>query len=189
MPDIATFAKALCAGEKLGAIVGSQDVMAVLDPRRGRDHPGIFQSGTTNDGTDALAAAMGSLQVYKKIAEDDGFNQLAQRTTKMVKNMLECFSAHGVPCHINQLGPMLQLFFTDPAQPNFGAYSRVDTRPVSLFTLALLAEGVLFGLPGSTHVYISFCHTDQDFERIIQGTDNVLRRHDFASLVAAANEK
>jgi glutamate-1-semialdehyde 2,1-aminomutase len=185
-PDLATFAKALCVGEKLGAIAGRKEIMDVLDPRRGRGQPGIFQSGTTNDGTNALAATLAALEEYVKIDARDGFTQLANLTKKLADGMRELFSTYRVPCHINQLGPMLQMFLAQKDDPSFESYSGIDGRPLYLFTLALLSENVLFALPGSTHVYISFCHSDEDIEVILQGTENVLEQYDFNCLVKNA---
>ncbi len=186
MPDLSTFAKALCAGEKLGAIVGSREIMDVLDPRRGREQPGIFQSGTTNDGTDALAATLAALDEYVRIDAEGGFARLTDLTAKLVAGMGEIFHAYDVPCHINQLGPMLQLFLSAQDDPSFASYRGMDGRPLFLFTLALLSEGVLFALPGSAHVYISFCHSEDDIEKILQSTKNVLDRYDFSCLVRNA---
>ena len=182
-PDIATFAKALCAGEKLGAIVGSKEVMDVLDPRRGRGQPGIFQSGTTNDGTDALAATLAAVDEYVRIDAEGGFTQLTELTEKLVQGMSDIFRSYNVPCHINQLGPMLQMFLCNQDDPGFKSFSSADARPLYLFTMALLSEGVLFALPGSTHVYISFCHTEEDVETILDGARKVLERYDFSCLV------
>ena len=185
-PDLSTFAKALCAGEKLGAVVGRKEFMDVLDPQRGRGKPRVFQSGTTNDATNALAATLGSLDEFVRIESDDGFTKLANRTRDLATGISDIFKSHGIPHHINHLGSMLQLFLAQKTTPSFAAYSGIDGRPLYLFTLALLAEGVLFALPGSTHVYLSFCHSDEDMESILRGTRNVLERHDFRSLIMGA---
>ena len=187
-PDLSTFAKALCAGEKLGAIVGRKEVMDVLDPRRGRKQSAIFQSGTTNDGTDALAATLAALDQYIGINNEDGFNRVTNLTKDLVTGLRKIFYAHDVPCHINQLGPMLQLFLTDQGRLNFETSSKIDLQPLYLFTLALLSEGVLFALPGSTHVYISFCHSEDDVRKILQSTKNILNRYDFSFLVNNARK-
>ncbi|MFT5113833.1 MAG: glutamate-1-semialdehyde 2,1-aminomutase [Parasphingorhabdus sp.] len=187
-PDLATFAKALCAGEKLGAIVGRKEIMDVLDPRRGRGEPGIFQSGTTNDGTDALAATLAALDEYVKIDSENGFTRLTELTEKLTQGLSDLFNSYNVPCHINQLGPMLQMYLAQQDEPSFESYGSVDGRPLYLFTLALLSEGVLFSLPGSTHVYISFCHSDEDIKEILQATKNVLEKYDFSCLVNNARK-
>ena len=187
-PDLSTFAKALCAGEKLGAIVGRKDVMDVLDPRRRRGQAAIFQSGTTNDGTDALAATIAALDEYVRINNENGFNQLTILTKELVNGLRELFKSYNVPCQINQLGPMLQLFLTDQDNLDFEISSNIDARPLYLFTLALLSEGVLFSLPGSSHVYISFCHNKDDVRKILQSTKNVLNRYDFSVLVNNARK-
>ena len=188
-PDLATFGKALSAGEKVGAVVGREEVMAVLDPRRDRDLPGIFQSGTSNDGTSALAAAIGAMDQYKVLAKVGGYDRLAALAARLADGLRDIFASHNMPRHINQLGPMIQMFLTDVENPSFENFSQVNMQPLAMFTMALLAEGVLFALPGSTHVYLSFAHTDEDIDAILRSADKVLGRYDFACLVEAGKSR
>ena len=181
-PDITTFAKALAAGEKLGAIAGRADVMSVLDPRQNGDAPRAFQSGTTNDGTTALAAARAAVQVYQDLWQDGSYDMLFELSEFLASGLREIFRRKNVPCHVNQLGPMLQMFLTQ-REPSFANYAKVSTEPLRLFSMAMLAEGILFALPGSTHVYLSFRHNRKSIEDILAGAERVLERYDFANLV------
>ena len=184
-PDLSTFAKALGAGEKLAAVVGSAAVMGCLDPAA----PGgvtVFQSGTGNDGTSALAAGLAAIRQYRELDASGGYARLHGLGQRLADGLRTAFAARRVPCHVNQLGPMLQLFLTD-TRPEFAAYSGLDTGPVALFYLALINEGVLLSLPTSNHIYLSFAHTQQDIDEIVAKAGVVLDRWDFRSLVAASH--
>jgi len=181
-PDLATFAKALGAGEKLAAVVGSEEVMRCLDPRA----PGgatVFQSGTGNDGTVALAAALAAVTEYRRLDGQGGYAQLDALAARLATGLRAAFARRSVPCHVNQLGPMLQIFMSG-AKPGFVAFSSLDTGPVALFYLALINEGVLLSLPTSNHIYLSFAHTAADIDEIVAKAGVVLDRYDFGALVA-----
>lgn len=184
-PDIATFAKALGAGEKLAAVAGREDVMRVLDPERPAGTPFAFQSGTGNDGTAALAAGVAAIAMYEELGHSGGYERLGALAQRLAEGLRKAFATRGVPFHANQHGPMLQLFLSDAA-PCFEAFAGLPAEPLQLFYLALINEGVLLSLPTSNHIYLSFAHTDEDISTVLDATARVLDRNDFAGLVRAA---
>jgi glutamate-1-semialdehyde 2,1-aminomutase len=184
-PDLATYAKALGAGEKVAAVVGSEALMRPLDPDRPSGVPGVFQSGTANDGTAGLAAAAAAVARYEELQASGEYGRLHARGARLADGLRAAFRAAGVPHHVNQLGPMLQLFLTN-REPGFESFGDVPAWPLMLLYLALINEGVLLSLPTSNHVYLSFAHSDEDIDGAVAAADRVLRRYDFAGLVAAA---
>jgi glutamate-1-semialdehyde 2,1-aminomutase len=184
-PDIATYAKALGAGEKLAAVAGREAVMRVLDPERPAGTPFAFQSGTGNDGTAALAAGVAAIALYEELGRSGGYERLDGLAQRLAQGLRTAFAARGVPFHANQHGPMLQLFLSD-ATPGFEAFAGLPAEPLQLFYLALINEGVLLSLPTSNHIYLSFAHTAQDIATVLGATARVLDRHDFAQLVREA---
>jgi len=184
-PDVATYAKALGAGEKLAAVVGRADILAGLDPDRPASTQAVFQSGTGNDGTAPLAAGLAAVTAYRELQAAGEYDALFNRSARLADGLRVLFKEYGVPAHVNQLGPMLQLFLTDkPA--TFEACSAVPTWPVTLFYTALIGEGILLSLPTSNHIYLSFAHKDADVDAVLAAARSVLSRYDFATLVHAA---
>jgi glutamate-1-semialdehyde 2,1-aminomutase len=184
-PDLTTLAKALGAGEKLAAVVGREDIMSGVDPGRLAGKPLVFQSGTGNDGTIALAAARAAVTTYRELDGAGTYSILYSRAEKLAKGIQQAFRVHSVPCHVNQLGPMLQLFLSD-AEPGFETFSRLPGGPLQLFYLALINEGILLSLPTSNHIYLSFAHSEGDIDRIIGAVSVVLDTYDFGALVRSA---
>lgn len=187
VPDLATYAKALGAGEKLAAVAGREDLMQALDPDRPSTSAAVFQSGTGNDGTYALAAGLAAVRCYRDLDAGGGYQALIARAKRLAHGMSVAFNGRGVPCHVNQLGPMLQLFLSD-ANPGFEAFSRVPSGPLALFYLAMINEGILLSLPTSNHVYLSFVHSDEDVAQILEKVATVLDRYDFRAVIRAADE-
>ena len=179
-PDLTTLGKALAAGGKLAAVAGKEDIMRVVDPMAPADFPKVFQSGTGNDGTAALAAAVGAITTYQQMHEKGRYQDLFRLSEKLAHGISQAFSSRGLACHVNQLGPMLQLFLSSES-PSFERYADLDMELLSLFFLALINEGVLLTLPTSNHIYLSFSHTDADIEFIIEKSNLVLDKYDFSS--------
>ncbi|MBS0398413.1 MAG: aminotransferase class III-fold pyridoxal phosphate-dependent enzyme [Proteobacteria bacterium] len=185
-PDLATFAKALGAGEKLAAIAGRKQIFAGVDPGRSSGIRPVFQSGTGNDGASALAAGVAAVSTYRELAAQGRYELLFKHSCALAEGLRKAFAKAGIPAHVNQLGPMLQLFLTDRT-PGFEAFATIPMEPLELFYLALITEGVLLSLPRSNHIYLSFAHGERDVRDILGAVDAVLGRYDFALLVRAAS--
>lgn len=186
VPDLATFGKALGAGEKLAAVTGFDAILRSVDPDRPPGTPVVFQSGTGNDGTFALAAGLAALRTYESLDADGQYGALNRLAERLAAGLREAFRAHAVPAHVNQLGSMLQLFFSD-ASPSFERFSGLSPAPAALFYLALINEGFLLSLPTSNHIYLSFAHTEADIDRALNASRRVLARYDFSAVVRAAS--
>lgn len=180
-PDLVTLGKAIAAGEKLAAVAGRKEIMQVVDPLAAEGTPRVFQSGTANDGTAAIAASIGAINAYRDLDANNQYKRLFEIGERLAGGILQAFRTRDIPCHVNQLGPMLQIFLS-AEDPTFENYIGLDPQVLSLFFLALINEGVILTLPTSGHIYLSFAHTADDIEEIIQKVNLVLDKYDFSSL-------
>ena len=180
-PDLTTLGKAIAAGEKLAAVAGREEIMRVVDPLAPADTPRVFQSGTANDGTAAISAAIGALNAYRDLNADNQYRHLFEISDRLAQGIRQAFQTRNIPCHVNQLGPMLQIFLS-AEKPTFENFINLDTEVLSLFFLALINEGVILTLPTSGHTYLSFAHTREDIDEIIRKVNLVLDKYDFSSL-------
>lgn len=178
-PDLATFGKALGAGERVAAVAGRADIMSVVDPAGGDPGRRAFQSGTGNDTTRGLAAAAAALDAYRLHGEAGGYERLNASGSNLAAGLMASFAKVGIPCHVNQLASMMQLFLSSQ-KPGFIPFSALDQTVLDLYYLALLTRGVMLSLPTSNHVYLSFAHADADFARILAASDDVLSSYPFA---------
>jgi len=181
-PDMATFAKALAVGEKLSAVVGKSEIMKVVVPEQpdtlGPTGKGVFQSGTVNDGTFALAAAKAAMNVYKRLSREGEYERLHQRCDRLKLEIEAVFKQRGIGCHINNLGPSFKIFLTDQ-EPSFERYLNIDKKVLSLFLLSLITEGGCFTTLSGI-MYFSFVHTEEDLQKIVSVTSTVLDKYDFS---------
>ena len=180
-PDLSTFAKALAAGEKLSVVGGREEIMRVLDPNADESVPRVFQSGTVNDGSVALASAIGAMKTYRSLDQQGAYPRLADLGARLAEGIEAAFSSRGLPCHVNHFHSMLQIFVSQKT-PSFQNFHDVDKTVLSLFFLALINEGIILTLPTSDHIYLSFVHTDNEIELILEKIDTVFDRYGFADV-------
>ena len=180
-PDLATLGKAIAAGERLAAVVGKQEIMQVVDPNAPAGAPKVFQSGTANDGTTAIAASIGAINTYRDLEADNQYMPLFEIGERLARGIRQAFQTRDIPCHVNQIGPMLQLFLSSE-KPTFKNFINSDPEALALFFLALINEGVILTLPTSNHIYLSFAHSADDIDEIIEKVNLVLDKYDFLPL-------
>ena len=178
-PDLTTLAKALSAGDRLAAVVGSAEIMAVTDPRAGPDVPRAFQSGTGNDGTSALAAALGAIGEYQRLEQAGEYEALAGRIEGLEAALLAAFEDYGITVRINRIRSLMQCFVTGPGSPD-ARDARLNRAVLYPLHLALVNEGVLLALPGSDHSFFSFLHDQAACDEIADAVRTVLGKYPFA---------
>lgn len=186
-PDLTTLAKALAAGEKLGAVVGSAEVMSVFDPQAAAATPRAFQSGTGNDGSGALTAAIGAIAEYERLTATGRYQVLWDQVEQFDVALRAIFEASSIPMKTNRLCSMMQLFHSSQP-PSFEKYAGLNHAVVELFYLALINEGVLLSLPTSNHIYFSFAHDEEAFSKILQAVTAVLEKYPFQPAFAEINQ-
>ena len=138
--------------------------------------------GTYVEGTIGLAAGIAAMKVYRRMGQNGGYQRLFQLAEKLKAGIETVFKERGVPLHINILGPYLKLFFTDLA-PSYEAYDVLDTRAVALFYTSLITEGVFLGNPNLRATFLSFVHTAEDVQEIIDAVNNSLAKYEFGDVV------
>jgi glutamate-1-semialdehyde 2,1-aminomutase len=179
-PDLATYAKALGAGERLAAVAGSAEIMQVVDPVAGDPSRRVFQSGTGNDSTAGLLAATAAMQAYRRLGSDGEYDRLGRVAENLAGGLIEVFAEFDLPLRVNQRGSMLQLFLTEQ-DPDFSTFYDLDQTLIDAFYLAMMTEGVVLSLPTSNHIYLSFEHGDAEVAAILEAARAVLGRYAFSN--------
>jgi glutamate-1-semialdehyde 2,1-aminomutase len=182
VPDLAFFAKGIAGGEKIAVLCGKEDVMGTISGAKGiagSTAAVVTQSGTFNDGTGALAACIAGIKAFKKLKAEGAYESIFQLGSKLKAGIEQAFHDRGLPCHVNNLGPTTHVFITD-LEPDFDAYCALDRTVLILFHLSLINEGLLFTNPQNGVSILSFAHTEEDIQRMIDGTGSALDNYRFA---------
>ena len=180
-PDLVTMAKAAGGGEKIAFVAGSADVMSVVDPEAPAGTPRVFQSGTVNDGAIALAVTTATLKTYQDLDAIGEYQRLNAKAQRLKDGIVSAFRKRNIFCQVNHIASMLQIYIASQTV-SFETCQGLDMSAVQLFYHALINEGVLLSLPTSNHIYLSFAHSDEDIDLILENIEIVLARYDFESV-------
>jgi glutamate-1-semialdehyde 2,1-aminomutase len=168
-PDITTFGKALGAGLPVAGFVGRADIMEALA------WGGVLHYGTQNSSRVGLHAARASIQVLN---ENDGaaFRHTWRIAELLCSGLKRVFAETGVAAIVQNVGPMLQIMFTEQAAINdYREYCRyVDRAKYQRFVLELFKHGAYMTPAATLHSIVSLAHTEEDVEMTLAAVRKVL---------------
>jgi len=178
-PDLTTLAKALSAGDRLAAVVGSAEIMEVTDPTARKGVPRVFQSGTGNDASFGLAAALGAMAEYERLEASDEYHALWNRVEGLEVAIRSAFEKQGIGVHVNRFCSLMHMFVTD-LEPDYERYLTLNNELLDLVCLGLINEGVILAFPTSHSSYFSFTHDQAAFDEMATALTTVLEKYPFA---------
>ncbi len=156
-PDISTFGKALGCGLPVAAFVGRADIMEALA------WGGVLHYGTQNASRAGLFAARASLQA---LTENDGaaFRHAWKIGERLGAGLREVFSQTGTRAIVQQVGPMLQIMFTDrPVIRDYREFcAHVDRERYRELAWKLFRSGIYMSPSAALHSVASLAHTEDD---------------------------
>lgn len=156
-PDLWCFGKIIGGGLPVGAFGGRKDVMSVLAPLGP-----VYQAGTLSGNPLATAAGLAALEQL----DDTAYTMLTGRANELRALLQKALTESGVPAVINQVGPLLGLFFTEgPVVDYEGAKRAADSGMYRLVFHEMLSRAI--ALPPSPYevFFPSLAHTWDDIER------------------------
>lgn len=156
MPDLVCMGKIIGGGLPVGAYGGRRELMQMVAPLGP-----VYQAGTLSGNPLAMAAGLATLHELSETS----YEQLEARSDALEKALIESAHKLGVPAHINRLGSMLSVFFTDrPVTDTESAMSTNRQLYARLFH-ALLKRGVFLPPSALEAWFVSTAHTDAHSER------------------------
>ncbi len=164
--DLATYGKIVGGGLPLSVVAGSARFMDVVDGgdwRYGDDSKPesdvIYFGGTYVKHPLALAAAKASLEYIESIGLQ-AYEELNQRTKRMVDTINAWFASEAVPLNIAHFGSLFRIDGT-------GRYSSI-MQPVELDLFFLLLNLRSIYVWERRICFLSFAHTDAEVDRLIE---------------------
>ena len=104
-PDLITLGKVIGGGLPVGAYGGKAEIMDHILPV-GK----IFQAGTLSGNPLAMVAGMATV---KTLRDKYSFNTLERKTALLAEGLEDTANAANIPVHVEQIGSMMTLFFTN----------------------------------------------------------------------------
>ncbi|MFQ6075012.1 MAG: aspartate aminotransferase family protein [Candidatus Bathyarchaeia archaeon] len=178
-PDLCTFGKILGGGLPMGAVCGRRDVMELADPTRFRKKERTWIGGGTFSGNPMSMAS--GLAMITTLAENrekiyGKINRLGEEAREKTDAI---FDDYDIPSLTAGLGSLLMTHFLkdrDVTIKGAGDRARYTDRQIQFayyFSL-IVSHGVYF-LPEHTGS-ISYAHTREDVDRLLEGTEGFARK-------------
>jgi glutamate-1-semialdehyde 2,1-aminomutase len=159
-PDLTCLGKIIGGGLPVGAFGGRADVMDHLAPAGP-----VYQAGTLSGNPLAMAAGLATLRLLQENVAH--YESLDRKTFSLCYDLSALFDDKGIPVTINRSGSLFTVFFTPGPVADFTTAAKSDTGAFARWFRGMLERGI--SLPPSQFeaCFVSFAHTDLDFERTL----------------------
>jgi glutamate-1-semialdehyde 2,1-aminomutase len=134
----------------------------------------IYQSGTLSGNPLAVAAGMACLRA---LAAPGTYERLDQIGRELEAGLRGEARASGVVIHINRVGSMFTVFFTDSPVYDYTTAKKADTARYGRFFHAMLEQGVYLPPSQFEAAFISLAIAEPEVEHVLRAA-----RKAFASL-------
>ncbi len=167
-PDLTCLGKIIGGGLPVGAFGGRQDIMEQLAPAGN-----VYQAGTLSGNPLAMAAGIATLTALRESA--DYYELLNRKAFSLCDDMRSAFERKGLPVQINFAGSIFTLFFTDREVVDYATAAMSDTKLFARYFAGMLENGINIAPSQFEASFLSFAHTDEDFEKTLEACDRTLK--------------
>jgi len=168
-PDLVTFGKALGSGLPVAALAGRAEIMDALH------WGGVLHYGTHNGSRIGMFAARANLRVLTR-DKNASFAHTWRVADHLCRGLRELLAQKGIPAIVQNVGPMLQVMFTD--QPAIADYrdfcGYVDRTAFQKFVLAMFPHGVYASPSAALHSIVTLAHSNDDVDRTLEAAGKAL---------------
>jgi glutamate-1-semialdehyde 2,1-aminomutase len=165
-PDLTVLGKVVGGGLPVGAYGGRADVMSRVMPAGP-----VFQAGTLSGNPLAMAAGAATLS---ELRERPPYDKLETLSAQLAEGLDQAADAAGVPHHVQRVGSMLTLFFTDRAVTDYDTAKTSDTARFARFFRGMLDRGVYLPCSQFEAAFVSAAHTEADVEHTVEAASEAL---------------
>jgi glutamate-1-semialdehyde 2,1-aminomutase len=167
VPDLACYGKAISGGFPMAAIVGSGEIMSVLDARSRPKAEVVWATNTLNGNPVCAAAGLAALDT---LAKPGIYDRLARIGSRLRKGMVESGERHGFAVQAPGEDAVWGIRFTD--RKPLRTWMDLTTADKDLgwrWAIELMKRGLLVN--PNEKFYISIAHTDADVDRTLDIVD------------------
>ena len=165
--DICTYGKVLGGGLPVGAFAASKEIMSHLAP----EGP-VYQAGTLSGNPLAMAAGFTMLKTLNENPEI--FDRLDNKTKTLHQGMQEVLDKKGIPYHINRLGSMISLHFTDSEVVDFDSAADGNNDAFKKYFHGMLNEGIYLPPSAFESYFLNDALSYEDIEKTITALETVM---------------
>lgn len=160
-PDLTTFGKIIGAGMPVGAYGGRLDIMQMVAPIGG-----VYQAGTLSGNPVAMAAGITQLTILKNHPEY--YRKLNDSSDRFFEKMQFIVEQLGFGYHINHIGSIGSLFFTDCEVTDYESAKTSDTSKYAKYCNSMLDRGIYIAPAQFEAMFVSMAHSEEDLQKTLE---------------------
>ena len=165
--DLTVLGKALGGGTPIGALAGTAELMAWLDPAR-PDGQRILAEGSFHGNPLSMAAAVATL---RELRRPGAYEHLHAIGNAIGARMVAAFDAAGLPLQMTGVGPLVEFYVSDQPVLDYVTAQRTDQRAKVALAGGMRRRGV-FG--GGGRYNVSLAHGPAEVDLLIAAVEQVL---------------
>ena len=157
--DLVTYGKIIGGGMPVGAYGGRRDLMEQVAPLGP-----VYQAGTLSGNPVAMAAGLAQLTILHQNPKI--YTELEAAGARMEQGLRQALQ--GLPYHLNRVGSLMTVFFTEQLVTGYAAAKSSDTNRYAAWYNNLLANGVYAAPSQFEAMFLSAAHTDADLDQLLE---------------------
>ena len=151
-PDMTTLGKIVGGGMPMAVYGGRKEIMDCVAPLGG-----VYQAGTLSGNPIATTAGIATLTALKE--NKHLYADLGKKAEKIAN------SYRKIGASVNQIGSLLNGFFTDREVNDYDSATSSDTEKYAKFFNYLLENGIYIAPSQYEAMFVSMAHSDEDIEK------------------------
>jgi len=166
--DLTTLGKIIGGGLPVAAYGGRGEIMdrvAPLGP--------VYQAGTLAGNPLAMRAGIATLD---QLSAPGLYERIEKLAATLVAAIRETIQSEKLPAHVNAIGSLATLFFTQDPVNNYSAAKKSDTKRYTQYFRNMLERGVFLAPSQFEASFVSVAHTDSDVEFAVQAARESLHQ-------------
>jgi glutamate-1-semialdehyde 2,1-aminomutase len=164
--DLVTYGKVIGGGLPVGAFGGREDIMNFLAP----DGP-VYQAGTLSGNPVAMSAGYAMLNYLKN--NTSIYESLDSKTIYLREGLESVLKTRKLPFHINSIGSMISLHFTNSHVVNFETAQQGDNKYFKNYFHGMLANGVYLPPSAYESYFLNDAITFSDIDDTIKSFEKI----------------
>jgi len=156
-PDLTTLGKIIGGGLPVGAFGGRREIMETVAPLGS-----TYQAGTLSGNPLAMAAGAATLRV---LGEPGVYERLETLSHEVAAGLREAAARDPGPFTLNQVGPMMTLFFCEGPVRSFADAKHADTGRYAKYWRHMLESGIYLAPSQFESTMVSLALSEADIGR------------------------
>lgn len=167
--DLVTYGKIIGGGMPVGAYGGKREIMEMVAPLGS-----VYQAGTLSGNPVAMAAGITQLKILK--AHPEIYTHLSETGEALFGGMAGLIRQYGKQWHLNHIGSLGCLYFSDRDVGNYEEAKKADTKAFAEYFRFMLTGGIHLGPSQFEAMFVSNAHTRETTAKTLEIFEDYLRK-------------